>query len=237
MCAHSHAWRGKILAPCILNTRSALSRIVFARHVKQGKYRGKNGGTRGGRVEHGNLKAILKPSSLFLLLPPSPFSPFPRWPYTGGRILIQPRWLTDKPDGFDGCEVFRSKLSTIQRKFALSLSLSLLGWPYSSPGRGISQEEMWWKLRIRYSTLARARKKCLAAGKVSQREYLRRSWRWLPWRIAFPGSFLGLRCSFPPPSPPPFLPINRRGSRRGWRGQTLGRWFIDDGNSFNVNIW
>lgn len=127
MCAHSHAWRGKILAPCILNTRSALSRIVFARHVKQGKYRGKNGGTRGGRVEHGNLKAILKPSSLFLLLPPSPFSPFPRWPYTGGRILIQPRWLTDKPDGFDGCEVFRSRLSTIQRKFALSLSLSLLG--------------------------------------------------------------------------------------------------------------
>lgn len=207
-----------------------------ARKIQREKWRNARG-EGGGRVEHGNLKAILKPSSFFLLLPPSPFSPFPRWPYTGGRILIQPRWLTDKPDGFDGCEVFRSRLSTIQRKFALSLSLSLLGWPYSSPGRGISQEEMWWKLRIRYSTLARARKKCLAAGKVSQREYLRRSWRWLPWRIAFPGSFLGLRCSFPPPSPPPFLPINRRGSRRGWRGQTLGRWFIDDGNSFNVNIW
>lgn len=74
--------------------------------------------------EHENLKAILKPSSLF------PFSPILSLPLplpgrTGGRILIQPRWLTDKPDGFDGCEVFRSRLSTIQRKLALSLSLSL----------------------------------------------------------------------------------------------------------------
>lgn len=83
MCAHSHAWRGKILAPCILNTRSALSRIVFARHVKQGKYRGKNGGTRGGRGGEGGegrtreSKSHFKAEFSLSLAPPFPLLPLP----------------------------------------------------------------------------------------------------------------------------------------------------------------
>ena len=108
----------------------ALYRPVYA---KQREYRGKWRNT----GQKGDLKAILTELSLSLSfsLHPPPFHPSAD---TRGRILIQPRWLLDKPDGFDGYEVFGSRLSTIQRKFALSLSLSL-GWPYSlAPCRGIS---------------------------------------------------------------------------------------------------
>lgn len=143
-----------------------LFRVLYRFMWSKENTEGRNGGTRGkGGGERENLKAILKPSSLFpllsLLLPPPPPIPFPSPSLpgrTGGRILIQPRWLTDKPDGFDGgCEVFRSRLSTIQRKLASSLSLSL-GWPYFPPPQAAAlAEEMWWKFRIRYSTLVGSR--------------------------------------------------------------------------------
>lgn len=127
-----------------------LYRCTWSKENTEGKMEEREGG------EHENLKAILKPSSLFPLLSPILSLPLPLPARTGGRILIQPRWLTDKPDGFDGCEVFRSRLSTIQRKLALSLSLSL-GWPYFPPQAAALAEEMWWKFRIRYSTLVGSR--------------------------------------------------------------------------------
>lgn len=124
---------------------------------------------------------------------------------TRGRILIQPRWLPDKPDGFDGYEVFGSRLSTIQRKFVLSLSLSL-GWPYSSPGRGIRGRNVVKVLHPVFSSRRLAcEEKVFGRGEVSLREYLRRSFRWYAANWLF-RKFSGLRCSFLLP----FCPINRQ---------------------------